>query len=136
MARGPQEDPFVYSLLSFGLGRHPSHRGRRSRFSLSSPSIFNNLALLRVHPFFPLLPSPARVARDSINGDSPQLSHLFGLGGTAKLSHQVSSSPFLVHARPAPLPALFFPGLLSLNRVDGQLSSRSSRLGHHQCDSR
>ena len=60
MARGLKKTSPVYSLLS---GRHPSHRGRRYCFSLSSSSIFNKLAL-RVHlSSFPLLPSPARVTR-------------------------------------------------------------------------
>jgi hypothetical protein len=67
-----QEDKLVYSysLHSLTRGRHPSHQGRRHRFSLSSSSVLNRLSFGCVFHLYLLL-SPARVTRDSINSTCP-----------------------------------------------------------------
>jgi hypothetical protein len=121
-------------LHSLTRGRHPSHQGRRHRFSLSSSSVLNKLSFGCVF-HLSLLLSPARVTRDSINSTYPN-NPTFPVRAAPPNFLTSAVPPSLVHIYSLPLPAYLFPELLSSNSVDGQLSSRPPRLGHHQYDSR
>ena len=96
-----QEDSFVYSFALWPLVVIRLIE-RRSRFSLSSSSIFNKLASLPHFSSSPLLPSPARVTRDSIN---LRQSHLPG---------PVAPRYFLTKCRPPSLGRHISPATISL----------------------